>query len=123
MVVFWQTTMNTGGVPVSAAFPLGMTSRSCVEAAEGSLSSWGAWVRLEHRRRLDPSFQAVANADPQVRYVGESPVTESSETGTRGSHDAGFDRVDQAEVAHYPWEERAFLVAGASQEERSGTQS
>ena len=37
-------------------------------------------------------------------------------------HDAGLDRLDQAEVADHPGEERAFLVAGAGQEGRRGGQ-
>ena len=66
--------------------------------------------------------QPVLDARPEVEeaHVGRGRVVVDGDTGDL--HDAGLDRLDQAEVGDHPGEQRALPVAGAGQEGRGGGQ-
>ena len=61
--------------------------------------------------------------DPAAHPAAVTPIYKTSVyrgPHARQLHDAALDRVHQAEIGHNPREERAFLIAGAAQEEGRG---
>ena len=119
-----QTTMNTGGTRDAGALPVlellapsGCRARTARSAAAAGVESGSSSPTCR------APFFGIRLADvlPQIakdRRVGVDRVV--GHRHARQLDDAAFDRVHQREIGDDPGEQRAFLVAGAAQEEGRG---
>ena len=93
-----------------------------VERVERAFEQAGHLVRGDRALLAALLRQAVLDTGPEVEeaHVGRGRVVVDGDAGDL--HDAGLDRLDQAEVGDHPGEQRALPVAGAGQEGRGGGQ-
>ena len=109
--------LRVGVLPRGERFRVGV-----VERVERAFEQARHLVRGDRALLAALLRQPVLDARPEVEeaHVGRGRVVVDGDAGDL--HDAGLDRLDQAEVGDHPGEQRALPVAGAGQEGRGGGQ-